>query len=149
MKYFLILSTTLFVEALFSIEIPVSYGELIDKITILTIKQEEIKDRAKLINVVHELNLLTTIYKKNVAFNLQLIELEAELYLVNRRLWDIEEEIRVCEKRQQFDEHFIALARNVYLYNNQRSILKQQINKLLNSPIIEEKSYVEYLDTVH
>jgi hypothetical protein len=117
------------------IEVPVSTGEVIDKITILQIKQERIADAAKHKNVTKELNqLLSRIDVSEIA---QFVELKK----VNEQLWDVEDAIRVCEKKGQFDDEFVRLARSVYILNDQRAELKKQINLETGSRLIEEKSY--------
>lgn len=119
--------------------IPISIGELFDKITILQIKQKEIKDPKKLVNVNNELKLLVDISKE---INFSLIQpLIEELKIVNMSLWNIEESKREYEVKQLFDEKFIDLSRSVYILNDKRASLKKQINIITNSEIIEEKSY--------
>ena len=115
--------------------VPISVGELLDKITILEIKTEKIYDQSKLVNIWNELNSL-----KALAEDYKSIITE-ELKLVNQNLWEIEEKIREKEKLQQFDEEFIHLARSVYINNDKRSELKRKINLETNSSLIEEKSY--------
>ena len=118
------------------IEIPVSYGELFDKITILQIKKEKIQSD----NVSRELQLLLD-KSKNIEVDLNLLD---QLKIVNQALWDIEDQIRIKEKNQQFDQEFIDLARRVYFTNDKRAAIKKQINMELNSDILEEKQYVKY-----
>lgn len=119
---------------------PISVGELLDKLTILTIKMEKIKDSTKLKNVLLEHKEL-----KKIADTLnpptELSSLYKELLEINRELWDIEDAKRKHEKLQQFDSEFISLARSVYLKNDIRANIKRQINVLLGSTLIEEKSY--------
>lgn len=122
-----------------SLLIPVSIGELIDKITILKIKQKRIKDTDKLKNVAYELDLLEKI-KYDLGLN-NLVMLEQQLYDVNSRLWDIENFKRSCEKEQNFDEEFIRAARSVYQFNDIRAAIKREINQITQSSIIEEKSH--------
>jgi hypothetical protein len=123
--------------------IPVSAGELLDKLTILEIKSEYIEDEAKLANVNKERTAIC-----NAALDLpgseELLELRTELLNVNKELWDIEDVIRRCEKERLFDDDFIALARSVYKYNDRRAAIKRAINELLGSELVEEKSYEEY-----
>ena len=126
------------------IAVPVSYGELIDKITILQIKSERIRDEAKLANVQHELQLLMTARDQAVAATPQLTDLTTQLKTINEQLWEIEDEIRVCERNQDFGNAFIELARAVYKTNDQRAAVKRQVNELLGSHIQEEKDYVDY-----
>ena len=121
------------------IEIPVSIGELFDKITILQIKKEKIQSPEKLENVNNELGLLL---QKVHQFNVDNIQTEYnELKKVNIILWNVEDKIRKKEKEKCFDESFINLARTVYIENDKRAELKQKINEIMNSNLIEEKEY--------
>lgn len=122
-----------------SVFIPVSVGELFDKITILEIKQEKILDKDKLLNVRKELNLLKEISNKIDTTPIK--NIIDDLKNVNKELWHIEESKRNKEKLKLFDEKFIQLSRSVYLKNDIRAELKKQINILTNSTIVEEKSY--------
>ena len=124
--------------------IPVSPAELIDKITILEIKRQFIKDSAKLKNVDLEYKLLLDVLINNVSGSEELDLLRSQLKEVNMKLWDIEDKIRDLEKNKVFDKKFIELARLVYFTNDKRSEIKKNINKLLNSEIVEEKSYSDY-----
>lgn len=121
--------------------IPGSFGELFDKITILEIKVARIEDTDKVQNVRRELDLLRAIEAKHRSSNDELAELVSELKQVNEDLWDIEDAIRICERRQDFGDEFISLARSVYKTNDRRAALKMQINILYGSEIVEEKSY--------
>jgi len=121
--------------------VPVSWGELIDKITILEIKTERLSDPAALDNVRRELALLLDALPPPTD---ALDRLRRDLAQVNRRLWDIEDAIRAKEASRSFDAEFIALARSVYRTNDERSRIKRDINHLLQSPLIEEKHYVQY-----
>ena len=125
------------------IEIPISIGELVDKITILEIKNENIhnKEKIKLVNV--ELNRLNSIYKK-IGENKELEQLKLELKEVNSKLWKIEDEIRVLESKNIFNEEFVSLARSVYITNDKRFDIKNKINKSYSSDIMEVKSYEQY-----
>ncbi len=123
------------------IEVKVSPGELIDKITILQIKRRKFTDQAKLANVGHELNLLSAILDRAVRGSAELNRLTGELRSVNEVLWEIEDQIRCCERQQDFGPHFIEVARSVYQQNDRRAAIKRQINELLDSEIIEEKGY--------
>ncbi|MBT8333944.1 MAG: hypothetical protein KJP19_05880 [Deltaproteobacteria bacterium] len=127
-----------------SLLIPVSWGEMLDKLTILEIKQERIKDKKKRHNISVELQQLMAIYQQSGVFASKLTTLIDELRLVNETLWDIEDKIRACEKTGDFSSRFIELARSVYITNDRRADLKYQINRLLDSDIIEEKSYESY-----
>ena len=125
------------------IRIPVSPGELLDKITILEIKAERIGDAAKLRHVRTELDLLTRAWDRSAA-NVDQAWMAAarkELKEVNEELWDIEDRIRVKEAQQEFDQEFVALARSVYMRNDRRAELKKHVNTELGSDIVEEKSY--------
>jgi hypothetical protein len=126
------------------IAVPISPGELLDKITILRIKAARIEDVAKLVNVRRELVLLEQLWQQSVAAPAELSGDEAALERVNTRLWDIEDRIREHEARRSFDSSFIELARAVYLNNDERAAIKQRINLKLNSAIVEEKSYQPY-----
>lgn len=126
-----------------TVNIPVSVGELIDKFTILSLKKERITDVAKRINICAELELLEACLAMLPEDQSRLI-LQQELYNINDKLWDIEDAIRDCERRKDFGAEFIALARGVYLTNDQRSRVKHAINLLANSTVIEEKSYAQY-----
>ena len=123
---------------------PVSPAELIDKITILEIKRQLIKDSTKLKNIDLEYKLLLDVLIKNVSGSEELDLLRSQLKEVNMKLWDIEDKIRDLEKNKVFDKKFIELARLVYFTNDKRSEIKKDINKLLNSEIVEEKSYSDY-----
>ena len=126
------------------IAVPVSYGELIDKITILEIKSERIDDASKLANVRHELELLEVTWSGTVKSNVEIDDARARLKSVNEALWEIEDKIRVKESRKCFDEGFIELARAVYVTNDQRADIKKEINLALGSELVEEKSYQDY-----
>ena len=120
---------------------PISVGELIDKITILRIKSEQINDISKLKNVTQELELLNDI-KTNLNINSDNVDtLEQQLYEVNRDLWTIEDTKRQCEQEQNFGPGFVYVARQVYLKNDLRAAIKRSINQLVGSTIVEEKSY--------
>ncbi len=127
-----------------AILVPVSAGELLDKITILRIKSARIADAAKLANVRRELALLEQNWRAAVPASAALAGDEAALERVNAELWDIEDQIRRHEGQQRFDAGFIELARAVYLRNDERAAIKQRINLKLNSAIVEEKSYQPY-----
>ena len=123
------------------ITVEIAPGELIDKITILEIKSERISDAAKRRHVNTELALLVAARDCTVPGSVELTRLEAELKGVNEALWQIEDEIRLCERDEDFGPRFIALARSVYHTNDRRAALKRRINELLDSRLIEEKSY--------
>ena len=124
--------------------IPASAGELIDKITILEIKVKNIRDPEKNRNVAKELEALVKCLRKNISDVDQLTDLRASLKSINEALWDIEDDIRLCEQRGKFGDKFIKLARSVYRQNDKRAAVKKEINVLLGSSIIEEKSYADY-----
>ena len=126
------------------IQTPVSYGELIDKITILQIKLQQIKDAAKLANVRNELELLDATWKNDKASETDIADETARLLAVNQRLWKIEDDIRMKERAQAFDDEFIQLARSVYIENDERAAIKREINMKLGSTLVEEKSYQDY-----
>jgi hypothetical protein len=126
------------------INVPVSAGELLDKITILRIKQERIADPAKLENVNRELRLLEAISAPMLKGRDDCAPLVDQLFAVNAGLWDIEDGKRDCERRKDFGERFVQLARSVYLENDRRAAIKRRINELLGSDIVEEKSYQAY-----
>jgi hypothetical protein len=126
------------------IETPVSYGELIDKITILQIKLQQIKDEAKLANVRNELELLDATWRNDAASHTDIADETARLLAVNQRLWKIEDDIRLKERAQSFDDAFVQLARSVYIENDERAAIKREINVKLGSTLVEEKSYEDY-----
>lgn len=125
------------------ISVPISPGELIDKITILEIKRQRIGDVAKRDHVELELALLTTVRDKAIAPSDEVNRRSDELREVNSALWEIEEELRACERANDFSAEFVRLARSVYAYNDRRARLKRAINEVLRSTLIEEKSYVD------
>ena len=126
------------------ISVPVSFGELIDKITILEIKSAHIRDAAKLANVRTELDALNHTWSSNAASQTDIGEARERLKKVNEDLWDIEDRIRLKEKAQAFDAEFIELARSVYFRNDERAAVKREINQALGSRLVEEKSYENY-----
>lgn len=126
------------------IQVPISPGELIDKITILRIKAARITDAGKRANVKLELELLERVWRECGLPITQVAADEAALQEVNTRLWDIEDRIRDEERAQRFGPEFIALARSVYVENDERAALKKRINLALGSRIVEEKSYQPY-----
>ncbi|MET0229508.1 MAG: DUF6165 family protein [Rhodanobacteraceae bacterium] len=126
------------------ISIPISYGELIDKITILEIKSERIRDAARLANVRTELDLLADTWSANPESGRDITHERDALKRVNLALWDIEDRIRGKEKAKAFDAEFIELARSVYIRNDERAQIKRAINEKLGSTLVEEKSYADY-----
>ena len=125
------------------ISTPVSLGELVDKISILHIKNKNIKDNEKLKLIRAELKLLTITLDDYLKKN-DIQEFLDALIKINSELWIIEDEIRDCERSKKFDEKFISLARSVYITNDKRSEIKLDINKKFGSEIVEVKSYEEY-----
>ena len=126
------------------INVPISPGELVDKITILEIKKEFIDDIKKQKNINHEYNLLMQIYNDNVSQTGGVESLKSDLKKINLSLWKIEDDIRDCERDKIFNDAFVELARSVYFTNDKRSKIKLEINLLLNSSLVEEKSYKDY-----
>jgi hypothetical protein len=126
------------------ISAPVSYGELIDKITILEIKSGRMTDPAKLANVRDELQLLNALWTADPASRTDISAERGELKRINEALWEIEDEIRLRERDQAFDARFIELARAVYHTNDKRAAVKRAINLKLGSRLVEEKSYQDY-----
>lgn len=120
--------------------VPISLGELLDKISILEIKRTVIVDENKLVNINKELELLNKI-SENYPFD---NELYLRLKKVNSDLWLVEDQLRIREKNNQFDDGFVSLARSVYYHNDERSTIKREINMKYGSLIIEEKSYEKY-----
>ncbi|PFG51849.1 hypothetical protein ATG98_0816 [Marinobacter sp. LV10R520-4] len=126
------------------IKVPVSFGEVLDKITILEIKSERINDEAKLKNVKLELNELNATWTDAVSDQSAIAQLRQQLKAVNEELWVIEDDIRDQEADQNFGARFIELARAVYVTNDKRASLKKDINLALGSRFVEEKSYQDY-----
>ena len=126
------------------IEIPISCGELVDKLTILQIKNIKIKEKNKLEQVNKEYEYLMKTYSDILKKFPNLNEMYDRLYQINLKLWEIEDKVRMCEKNDKFDQSFIDLARNVYQTNDLRFTIKNEINEYLNSDIKEQKSYEQY-----
>jgi hypothetical protein len=124
--------------------VPVSFGELLDKIAILQIKSERMSDPAKLANVRKELEALERTWMAHPAAGGDIVRLRADLKAVNERLWEIEDDIRNEERAQRFGDEFIRLARAVYFENDERARIKKDINVALGSAYVEEKSYQDY-----
>ena len=127
-----------------TITVEVGAGELLDKITILKIKNRRMTDPAKLANVRNELAVLQQTWQEALLDSVEVAELEKALEAVNLQLWDIEDEIRECEARGDFGERFVELARSVYITNDERARLKKAVNLACDSAIVEEKSYSDY-----
>ncbi len=123
---------------------PISPGELLDKLTILEIKSENITDAGKLKNVTIERTALQAVADAHIPQTDQLTSLTDALLTVNKELWDIEDDIRDCERAGDFGAEFIRLARAVYVTNDKRADLKKQINLAMGSTLVEEKSYAAY-----
>ncbi len=124
--------------------IPISWGELFDKITILQIKLDNLRDQNALKNVKIEYDELFRIYENNFLEDANAKRLLTDLENINIKLWNIEDDIRDKERHKTFDEEFIKLARSVYITNDERSRIKKNINKTFGSELIEEKSYSDY-----
>jgi len=125
-------------------QIPISWGELVDKITILEIKQINIKSLNALTNINKEHSYLNEIIENQTGLAELIKELKIQLLDINKRLWQVEDDIRDKELRQEFDAKFIELARRVYRLNDERAKLKKTINQTLNSELVEEKSYKDF-----
>ena len=121
--------------------VAVSWGELIDKISILEIKKDKIKEIKALKNIDSELNILMEFYNKKIDIKNILSNYKNELKEVNLELWEIEDKIREKERKKEFDADFIQIARMVYIKNDYRSVLKRKINITLKSEIVEEKNH--------
>ena len=131
-------------DCIMNINIEISIGEFFDKITILEIKQERIKDQAKLVNINRELDALNALLDGLPVSRADVENEVNELKAINEKLWVIEDDIRDKESKKSFDQEFIELARAVYFTNDKRSDVKRAINIILGSDFIEEKSYEEY-----
>ncbi len=127
-----------------NMQVPVSPGEVLDKITILEIKSERMSDPEKVANVRTELALLQKTWGDHIKDTDDIRRLHAQLKEINEALWEIEDDIRDKERAKEFDERFIELARSVYVTNDRRSRVKKELNLYLGSEIIEEKSYQDY-----
>ena len=122
----------------------ISAGELLDKMSILEIKMDKIKDTNGLNEINKEYSILKLAKDTHIEFSDEIKKLYAEIKKINLKLWNIEDQIRICEKKKDFGENFINLARSVYLHNDKRSKIKSEINKLLGSNIKEIKQYADY-----
>lgn len=122
-------------------KIEISIGEIVDKLSILQIKKDNINDESKLINIKNEYLYLHKIVFADLNVN---IDDYTFLLNINKQLWDIEDQIRIKEKKQEFDNEFIELARSIYITNDKRAELKKEINIKYGSKFIEEKSYEKY-----
>ena len=124
--------------------IEVSHGEIVDKLTILQIKKENITDPNKLDNIIKEYEYLFSVVENDLGISTSSTEY-LELLSVNKDLWVIEDDIRDKERQKEFDENFVSLARSVYYTNDVRAKIKKEINLKYSSGFIEEKSYSDYL----
>ena len=122
----------------------ISAGELLDKISILEIKLDKIKDKTRNSEIKKEYEVLKKIEKSSIEVNDRVKKLIIQIKDVNLTLWNIEDEIRICEKNKNFDKNFIKLARSVYITNDKRAKIKSEINEILKSNIKEVKQYVDY-----
>lgn len=127
-----------------SLMVPVAWGELVDKITILEIKLAKLQDENALANVRREYDALCAIRDNALALPSELAGLTSELFDINQALWAIEDDIRDCERYQDFGDKFVKLARSVYHTNDRRAEVKRRINVLMQSEFYEEKSYAAY-----
>jgi len=125
------------------INTPISLGELVDKISILMIKEKNISDSIKLKHVTKELEFLQKTLKEYISEE-KINEFLQKLVNINSKLWNIEDDIRECERNKLFDQTFIDLARSVYFTNDERAKVKNDINKAFGSELVEVKSYEEY-----
>jgi len=127
------------------IEINASVGELLDKISILKIKEQKINDEKKLLNITKELGLLSSIAEKFIEKDKKSYKkFMDELFEINLQLWETEDSIRILENKKNFNDEFIQLARNVYYSNDKRFEIKSKINNFYGSEIVEEKDYEDY-----
>ena len=126
------------------IEVPISVGDLVDKVTILEIKLENIPDAGKQANIRRELDALAGVLQPILAATPELAPLKAELHAINKTLWRIEDDIRDCERKRDFGQAFVELARSVYHTNDRRAATKRKIDELTGSELLEEKSYAPY-----
>ena len=127
-----------------NLKVPISLGELIDKITILRIKSNKINSNEAQKNIRLELEKLEHILNTKMSINTNLKNFEIKLSKINQTLWDIEDQLREKERKKKFDKKFISLARMVYYKNDERANIKRMINKSFGSELIEEKSYTQY-----
>lgn len=127
-----------------ALKVEISFGEFLDKITILEIKSERISDKDKLVNINNELNLLREHWQQNPKSTVEISQEMKQLKSVNEKLWEIEDNIREKEHNKTYDQGFIELARSVYFSNDERARIKRILNEKLGSDLIEEKSYKDY-----
>lgn len=124
-------------------QIEVSTGEVLDKLSILQLKKELISDKDKLTNIAKEYEILQQV-TEDLMYNQQVYNLYTQLLEINRALWHVEDNLREKERYKEFDQEFIELARDVYFTNDKRAEIKKQINIITNSKLVEEKSYEQY-----
>tara|TARA_B100000768_G_C11273039_1_gene374399 strand:- start:365 stop:760 length:396 start_codon:yes stop_codon:yes gene_type:complete len=129
---------------LIMVNVALSVGELIDKITILKLKIKFIKNKEQLKNINNELDILKPLLKENKLETDEINQLTNQLYEINLKLWKIEDDLRDKERKSEFDDEFIALARSVYFTNDNRAEIKKKINLSSGSTLLEEKSYAKY-----
>ena len=122
-------------------QIPVSWGELFDKICILEIKKENAVNQMAMTNITKEFDILINLISNEILTNSEVMKLWLKLKEINQNIWNIEDEIRIKEEANDFGERFIELARNTYLFNDTRASIKRRINEILKSEIVEEKVY--------
>jgi len=127
-----------------SVIVAVSWGELLDKISILEIKRDRLTDPEQLANVAHEHAAQCAARDKAIPEGIDVSDSFAALRVVNETLWQIEDDIRDCERAKDFGPRFVELARSVYINNDERAAIKRRINQALGSEIVEEKSYADY-----
>ncbi len=127
-----------------TIQVSISFGEFLDKLTILEIKAERIQDATKRANVIRERDLLRRIWAEHPASATDIQAELSRLKVINEKLWDIEDDIREQERKQDFGPRFIELARAVYFTNDERAAVKRELNEKLGSELVEEKSYADY-----
>ncbi len=127
-----------------TIKVEISYGEFLDKLSILEIKSERIRDPAKLENINRELGLLRDLWAADPKAAIDIQTEWVQMKSINEKLWDIEDDIRDRERTRCFDEEFIRLARAVYYTNDERAEVKRRLNEKLGSELVEEKSYADY-----
>ena len=125
------------------IKIPVSIGELVDKLTILEIKLSNVSSQEKRVNLENEFSELKSVFENNISSE-KIQKYYEDLLVINKKLWKIEDDIRILEKQKLFNEEFIELARSVYITNDERFEIKNTINSLMGSNIKEEKLYEQY-----
>ncbi|SDO33336.1 DUF6165 family protein [Vreelandella arcis] len=130
-----------------TIEVPLSFGEVLDKITILEIKSERIENEEKISNVRLELDALNSIWEHEIHASSRIGDLRVQMKSVNEELWDIEDDIRAQEAKQDFGPQFVSLSRSVYFTNDRRAAIKKDVNLHLGSRFVEEKSYQDYTST--